>query len=375
MKKGLAVVYDPHNLYQFIWYYCNKGKAKKWDALCLPNGYKGEYMHTYCESAGIFQHVYRGETDYSVLSLSKKFKLFCQMAIYFLIGKREKKCKDIINQYVNESEYDEFVVIADVGVVSGACVALGKEREVVILEDGFPDYEERTTRLPISRIKSIYMWQGFFLSVMGYCSPGWFWFKPDLYCVKYSSHPSNMRYKNYREIRQLYDRSGTDNELFDSILKKVYPSLSRYDFDNTDILLMTRPLDDFTSNTETVETCKRRMEEHIQRCGYKEILLKRHPREKSGYQFGEDVHVIEIDSTIPAEVLLPFFTGKDALTIMITASMLCMETYGINCTVMVPKSIYDSGAQTNGFVKLFSRKEIDEFCNKYLGNHYNIIEV
>ena len=48
-KKGLAVIYDPHNLYQFIWYYCNAGRDMVWDALCLPNDKKGEYMHTYCE--------------------------------------------------------------------------------------------------------------------------------------------------------------------------------------------------------------------------------------------------------------------------------------------------------------------------------------
>ena len=54
MSKGLAVIYDPHNLYQFVWYYCNHGKQKKWDALSLPNGGRGEYMHSFCEDTGIF---------------------------------------------------------------------------------------------------------------------------------------------------------------------------------------------------------------------------------------------------------------------------------------------------------------------------------
>ena len=52
--KGLAIIYDPHNLYQFLWYYCNKGKIKEWDALCLPNGYKGEYMHTFVRNREFF---------------------------------------------------------------------------------------------------------------------------------------------------------------------------------------------------------------------------------------------------------------------------------------------------------------------------------
>ena len=41
-----------------------------------------------------------------------------------------------MNSYVVLNDYDEIVVIADVGVVSGACVALGEEKEIVILEDG-----------------------------------------------------------------------------------------------------------------------------------------------------------------------------------------------------------------------------------------------
>ena len=74
--KGLAVVYDPHNLYQFIWYYCNKGKEKEWDALCLPNGFKGEYMHTYCERAEIFQYIYKDDKDYSNIPIGEKIKNF-----------------------------------------------------------------------------------------------------------------------------------------------------------------------------------------------------------------------------------------------------------------------------------------------------------
>ena len=61
-SKGLILVYDPHNLYQFLWYYCTYGKDMKWDALCLPNEGKGEYMSAYCKRVGIFEQVYSDET-------------------------------------------------------------------------------------------------------------------------------------------------------------------------------------------------------------------------------------------------------------------------------------------------------------------------
>ena len=62
MKKGLAVIYDPHNVYQFLWYYCTYGKDIEWSALCLPNSYKGEYLSEPCRKLGIFKKIYR-DTD------------------------------------------------------------------------------------------------------------------------------------------------------------------------------------------------------------------------------------------------------------------------------------------------------------------------
>ena len=232
LKKGLAVIYDPHNLYQFVWYYCNKGKQKKWDALCLPNGYKGEYMHSFCEDANIFEKIYKDDTDFSALPSVKKFKLFLQMVLYFVIGRRASLCRKILKKYVDLCDYNELVVIADVGIVSGACVALGKEMDVVILEDGINDYGERLSIIPKSKWKSSYAWQGFFLSIMGYCSPGWFKLKTDKHCIKYCSQPSKMQYRNYKEIRLLYSDEGTDHRLLDQIIRRIYHAINNYDFNS-----------------------------------------------------------------------------------------------------------------------------------------------
>ena len=95
--KGLAIIYDPHNLYQFLWYYCNKGKIKEWDALCLPNGYKGEYMHTFCEESGVFSKIYKYDTDFSNMSGMKKIKVILSMFGHFIIGKHKEFCKKLMN--------------------------------------------------------------------------------------------------------------------------------------------------------------------------------------------------------------------------------------------------------------------------------------
>lgn len=370
-KRGLAIIYKPHNLYQFVWYYCNKGKEKEWDALCLPNGYKGEYMHTYCEKAGIFQHIYQNDTDFSILPNRKKLISFAGMFLYYIMGRRTAYCKKLINQYVNVDDYDSFVVIADVGVVSGACVALGKENEVIILEDGINDYSARPRFISKGQMASGYSWQGFFLSLMGYCSPGWFRLKTDEYCIKYCSQPEKMKYRGYREIRQLYTDKGTDMELFDSLIRKIYPALNNYDFDNVDVILLTRPLDDFVKDYEKY---KRRIEEYIGE-RYKSVLLKKHPREGGVYQFGDGVKVSEIDNSIPAEALLPYLKGIDIVIITTSAIMFYLKAYGLKCTNILFNGMYEESANSSTKYKCLSRQESAEYCDGFAKECYQIIEL
>ena len=371
MKKGLAVIYDPHNLYQFLWYYCNRGKQREWDALCLPNGYKGEYMHTYCENAGIFRRIYRDDTDYSVLPMANKVRIFARMVLYWILGHRTEYCRKLLNQYVNEKEYDEIVVIADVGVISGACVALGKEKEVIILEDGFTDYGTRPVFISVKEIFSLYKWQGFVMSLMGYCSPGWFRLENDKYCIKYSTAPEKMKYTNYREIRKLFDANGTDNVLFEELLQKVYPSLSEYDY-NADAVFLTTPLKSFL---EDYTKYKQRVEAFIRECGFGKVLLKRHPRDEDEYYFGDNTEIEEIDNSIPAEVIFPYFRNKKAVTMALTGSSIAMPAYGIHCDILYLEGLYEDCIRSNGMGTPYRYEELDRICREFLGEDYRIIKV
>ena len=369
--KGLAIIYDPHNLYQFLWYYCNKGKIKEWDALCLPNGYKGEYMHTFCEESGVFSKIYKYDTDFSNMSGMKKIKVILSMFGHFIIGKHKEFCKKLMNSYVVLNDYDEIVVIADVGVVSGACVALGEEKEIVILEDGINDYSNRPRWISKEKMKSVYNWQGFFLAKMGYCSPGWFWFEPDRYCIKYSSQPEKMKYRNYKEIRQLYTQEGTDEKLFDHIVKKIYPAIQKIDFEKTEAVLFTRSLDDFVvDDKKYIE----RIENYIQR-SYKNILLKKHPREQCVYQFENGIKCLEVDNSVPAEVLLPYLKGKDIILITTSAIMLYMKAYQLTCNLILLDGMYEENMKSGTKYRLLCDEEVIEYCENFAEGHYMITTI
>lgn len=368
MKKGLAVVYDPHNLYQFVWYYCNRGKAKTWDALCLPNGYKGEYMHSYCEAAGIFNKVYRDDTDFSTLSAGKKLTTFLQMCGYFALGRQKKFCKNLLNKYINCDDYDEMVVIGDMGVVSGACIALGEEKEVVILEDGIGDYSPRKKKVPRERRTSAYAWQGFLLSKMGYCAPGWYELSTNRWAVKYCSQPEKMPYTNYREIRQLYTDEGTDQDLFRQILAKLYPELKNIDFEKAEAVLMTRPFSDYVPEYDKY---LKRLEGYVSE-RYTNVLLKKHPRERDAYEFGDSVVVQEVDNSVPAEALLPYLKGKRCIVIPTTAVMIYLKAYDIQCTALRFSGLYEENETSNSQFKVPSEEEVFEFCDKFLEGHYSV---
>ena len=170
-RKGLAVVYDPHNLYQFIWYYATYGKDIEWDALCLPNGYKGEYMSEYCEKSGIFKTIYKGEQAYLSSSILDRGVLFAKMVFYAVLKKQKIMCKKIVGQYVNIDNYDIAVVLTDVGIVSGAVIGVADEKEVVILEDGMGDYADRPKDYLRKHILNPFDWQGYFVAKMGYSNP------------------------------------------------------------------------------------------------------------------------------------------------------------------------------------------------------------
>ena len=370
MKKGLSIIYDPHNLYQFVWYYCNADNSKKeWDALCLPNGYKGEYMHPFCEKAGIFSKVYANDKDYQTISVAKKMEIVFGMFFHFIFGQRRNYCKKLLKEYVSIDDYDEIVIIADVGIVSGACVSLGQEKKVVILEDGINDYSCRSKWIPKNKIKSLYAWQGFIMARMGYCAPGWYYLNDDSFCIKYASQPEKMIYKNYKEILPLYSKEGTDQQLFDTIIKRIYPAISNIDFNECDAIIFTRPLDDFVKNGEKY---KKKIEEYID-LHYKNVLIKKHPREKNSYNFNSNVKSIEADNSIPAEALLPYLTGKDILIVTTSAISLFMKAHHLKCKILFFDQLYEESITENTKFKPLPLEDTKQYCEKFASNCYEIV--
>ncbi len=369
-QKGLVIVYDPHNLYQFLWYYCNAGKTMSWDALCLPNDKKGEYMHPYCERTSVFSNVYYYDDTFKSISAIKKFITFIQMLGYYVCGQKRRYCHKLINRYVNWNEYDQVVILTCVGLVSGACAALSDEKEVVILEDGISDYRERNKFIERKHIKSLYHWQGFILSRMGYCCPGWFYFKPEKNCIKYSSRPDKMKEGIYKEIRQLYNQEGTDDKLLKSIVDNTYPQLKNINFNSIDAVFFSIPLSDHVMETEQYE---KKIENYIS-TKYNSLMIKRHPRDDMEYHFS-DINIIEVDSSIPAEVLMPYLKNAEVVMCESCSTIMYAHPYNLKCIVLVLNGYYEESVAEGVDSKAPSEEEVNSYVEKFGGLNCSIVTI
>ena len=302
MKKGLAVFYDPHNVYQFLWYYCTDGTEIEWDALCLPNSFQGDQVSEWIEKLGIFIRVIRHDELYEGWSLGKQLARFTEMTSYAVIGKQKKYAEKTIRDIVGDQEYDTYVILTDLGLISGLFLLYGKDKDVIILEDGTADYMERSCKNILSHLNNTYAWKGFILSRMKYNNfSGMFPLKTTEDCIKYSSHPDKMNYKKYREIRKLYDYDRTDMSQFSEYMGILFPDLEMKLEKHFDAVLFSTPLKDILP--EGNEKYYQRVEEYIG-SRFKSVLLKKHPRDDHVFDFGPETEVTEIEKSIPAEAFL-----------------------------------------------------------------------
>jgi len=371
-ERGLVIVYDAHTLQQFAWYYYTYGQNKEWDALCLPNGYRGAYMKEYCHRIGLFNQVFSDDVEYISLGLGKKFKLISMMSAYYFIGKRKRCAKKILNQYVeNIDNYNEIVALCDTGFISGLCAMLGEEKVVSYLDDGGGDYDPRTRWSNCYKMTSPIYWQSLILDRMGYSCKGRFYFEPTKYCYKYCAVPEEMAYTNYKEMRSL-DMQATDVEAYNEAILRTYPELNDIDFTRIDAVFFTDNLEMYSDNyQEFYDKCANEIGKNN-----KTVLLKKHPRDGGEYKFSEDVTVIEVDNAIPAEVILPYIKGKKIFFSFFSSTIIFMNQYGYPYTVFYSKQFYLENREKKGAdIDFSTRDEIRGWCEKYSKDRYEIFDV
>ncbi len=371
-KKGIAVIYDPHNLYQFIWYYCTYGKEYDWTAVCLPNGYKGEYMSEFCKRSEIFEEIISDSQGYLTMSIGKKLKVFAEMFWYAIRGKQADFCKKMVSKYTKFEDYDIAVVLTDVGIVSGAFIGLSAEKKTVILEDGMGDYADRPKGYLWKHFFNPYDWQGFLVAKMGYSNPAHYYpLKTTKNCEKFCSNPDQMIYREYKSIDRLFELTNTDEKAYKEILKKVYPEIERCDFDSVDSIVFTNRLYDFCKDTSVY---MEKFQKHIND-NYKSIIIKKHPRDEGNYVFDEGVKVQEISNSIPAEVLLPYIKDKQIVFMFTSSILLYMQSYDFKYYYLYFEGLHKQNLEDNMFLKYVTKEEMIQYLSRFNMQDSTIIDI
>ena len=372
MKKGLAVFYDPHNVYQFLWYYCTYGKDVEWNALCLPNSYKGEYLSPVCRNLGLFKNIYTDANPFDALPVVKKLSLFVKMFVYALFLQQKRFAKKIISSYIGKVDFDTAVVLTDVGFVSGMFCLFGKEKEIVILEDGVGDYLERKYSNIFSHAHNFFDVQGFVLSVLGYSNVGhYFPLKTTKYCIKFCSHPDKMLYKKYKCMERLFDMTYTDSLEFQRLLEIVYPNINKYFQEKVEVILFSTPLSDYVSDVSPFIVG---IEDFVKK-NFSSIILKRHPRDKSVYNFGDSVKVKEIDQKIPAEVLLPFIKQTKIFFFANSSINLYMASFDYRPSFFYFDGLLEKNKSERNILSQYMKKDIFIKRLEWFGHEPNIIVI
>lgn len=369
-KRGLVIIYDPHALMQFMQFYCMGDFEAEWDALCLPKENGETDMQPYCEKLGLFGTIYTGNTEYMNLALWDKLKLFVMLGFFSVTGRRKACCKRILNQYVgNVDEYDILASNTENGFISGMTASLGEEKEVVYFEDGAGDYIfYRHKWQSIYKFGSFEAFQCVIMSRLGYCAKGFTYLKPTMNCYKYASVKGEVLYRNYKEIRQFVLDNVAQGK-YQKLLERIYPNLESFHIDEDMVVVFTEVIEDAADDYE--EYVKQFVD--IVCANSKNILLKRHPRERKTYAFPKDVKVTEVPANIAAEIIFPYLRGKRCYLMSANSLLLNMDMYNIEPIIIFSKYINEQ--IRNNVATYPDRSGMEAMCRRFLNDRYCFVDI
>ncbi len=347
--RAVVVICTNKNLYDFLWYYCTYNQGYKWTAIVQYYGtVDNQVLFDVCKKLGIFENVLRCEENYDLMPFYQKGYEMLKMIYYYLLKKRKRYFLKIIRKYVED--YDLAVVCCDHMLIHAAFIAMGDEKETIILEDGLGDYLKRYSRLN-GKITDVYNLAALLCAKMGYFNFKMCYALPTTkQCTKYSKNPKKMKYRDYKSIQKLQNFSNTDNTLFQRLLSKWIGKLpERF---SAEAIFFTSVLSEFMEDAD-IQTQK--SIEYINRhFEGKTIFLKKHPRDTYIYKFSDSIKIIEISSQIPAEVLVEMLDTDIAVFMNMSTVMLLKEEYQKNGLVLHFKN-YKQKSDKKSYEEIFRR--------------------
>lgn len=369
MKRGLFVCYDPHALMQFLQFYCMNDFPAEWDVLCLPVENGEEYMHTYCEKTGMFRNIFVGNVEYIKLPAVKKFCLFLSMFFSAILGMRKKYCTKILNEYVRDiNDYDILCANIDTGFISGMLASFAKEKDVIYFEDGAADYMIKRSKwknsgFPLFSFTNL---QCVLMAWLGYFAKGHVYFKPTKYCYKYVTNKDALEYRNFKEVREfLLDNKSL--RTYQNFIKILYPELDNFIIPKDSVIFFTDPLSDLLDDYE--KYVNKLIDAISER--FKTVVIKKHPRDTTDYQFPPDVEVTILNGQIPGEVFFPFMKDNVCCFNEVSSVIIGLKPFVSKIIIYHIKDFDTIKLKQHTSTKV----EKKEYLEKFVTNKYEIFDI
>ncbi|MBQ4312727.1 MAG: hypothetical protein IJC18_00830, partial [Clostridia bacterium] len=303
-----------------------------------------------------FSRIIECPYNYQTYSLADKIKLFLPRLGNFLIGRRKVYCRELIDSLTGGERYDIHVVPSDYGIYSGAVIANAKTDNVVILEDGTGDYLPRPKWFILKRLNNPNDIAGFLLAKMGYCNSANNYRLHDTnYCVKYSSMPNEMIYRDYKEINPLFDFTHTDTEQYNSLISRTFFDGCKCDLSRVDAVFFTAALTDFGGENDKFYAAT---EQYLDSAySGANILLKLHPRDTHEYVSRSNTFDLSVRDYVPAEVIITAIKDKPALLMFPSTVIFALNAVGADYKILYYKEL----SKLNPKYDYFFRTKTEQF--------------
>lgn len=361
MRKVVALITGPYQLLQVLWYYSVHPDCK-YIAIVKTAGLDVNVKQSliqYCKNSQIFEEVIETKTTDIESSVSKKLSLGMKMIGYYVAGKREVFTGKIITQEIGNINYDTAIVDSEFSILGGAFIDHSDEKEIVIMQEGLFDIEQRR-KLPKYSIKDFF---GYALAKMGYCNiMQSYTIKKTRNCEKLMSHPQLAVYKNFNRITKIFAEVNEDSFLFNALTQKTFHFMDWQKLQNTDVILFTNTLEIFTNNLGYYETIHSWLNHHFKD---KKIIIKKHPKDRYLYNW-TDLNITFIEGSLPAEILISQLKNQEIIFMFISTAILELLGTDKKYSVLHFKNVENKEYQ-DMFAYLESKLDIESKYIKRIG--------
>ena len=333
-KKALAYLGGSRQLEDFIWYYLYKGKDYDWTLVCQPM-FKKMKLSEVCEKAGIFKNIIQVDS-YFAQSFSELVKIGIKMGIYWITGQNKKYAVKEINKITNLEQYDLLCVSTSRGVTPGLMILASDAECIDLMEDGLGDNTDANIKFDIKRIFESKYFIAYCFAKMGYFNiNGIFPLKSTKKCNRYSENPESLSKNLYKNVFQLNDMTRIDKEEYKQIVDKAFGKIEN--LSDAEAIVFTTPLKDFTNDYEKYNDI---MMQYLRDCGYKKIVMKKHPRDMSTYK-NYGMKVIEVNPMIPGEKIVEIINDQKIFFMYTPTTMRSLQAVGKEANVFVFKELQE----------------------------------